>query len=191
MTKFKNFSDDELISLSKKGDERAFTVLFNRYKSVVQSFASKLCRDAIKADESFQDTFLNVYNKIHQFNGRSKFSTWLYAIVANNCRMKNRKTKLQLNIATIDINDEDENNFIASKENPFEIVANSELKSKLENAISKLPAEYKMVFLLRDVEMVSGNETAKILKISSASMKSRLHRAREMMQKELLPFYKK
>ena len=84
-------TDHHLISKAKQGDERAFTQLVKRYEQTVWGFAFKLCRDKEKAEESFQDTFINVYRKLDQFDSRSKFSTWLYTIAFRLATDFNRK----------------------------------------------------------------------------------------------------
>jgi RNA polymerase sigma factor (sigma-70 family) len=84
-----------LIKQAQAGDQVAFTKLVHQHEDLVYSFAFKICRDKEKAEETWQDTFVNVYRKLDQFDGKSKFTTWLYTIVTNNCRMKHRKTKLE------------------------------------------------------------------------------------------------
>ncbi|MDO9027277.1 MAG: sigma-70 family RNA polymerase sigma factor [Candidatus Roizmanbacteria bacterium] len=91
-----NIEDNELglIQKARTGDERAFTELVRRYEDMVYSFSYKVCRNKEKAEQTLQDTFINVYKNISSFRGDSKFSTWLYSIVTNNCLMKYRKRKL-------------------------------------------------------------------------------------------------
>ncbi|MBI4418663.1 MAG: sigma-70 family RNA polymerase sigma factor, partial [Ignavibacteriales bacterium] len=149
-----------------------------------------VCRDEGKAAETLQDTFINVYRKLGQFDGKSKFATWLYRIVANNCLMKRRKRKLDTASFSFDTpegfrNDplrDDEGNIIQTvpswKPTPLDAVMNTELRETLERAILRLPVEYRVVFVLRDMEEKSAEETAKILKLSIPAVKSRLRRAR-------------
>ncbi|MGE5316328.1 MAG: RNA polymerase sigma factor [Acidobacteriota bacterium] len=188
-------TDDDLLRLARAGDERAFTELVRRYGAMVHGFSFKLCRDAHKAEESYQDTFINVYRKLDQFDGKSKFSTWLYSIVANNCLMKHRKRKLDAEMESLDAPhmDEDEHGarFVQSwDETPIEKLMNTELQSTLDRAIQKLPAEYRVVFVLRDVEHQSAEETARILHLSVPAVKSRLRRARVFLRNELHQYMK-
>jgi RNA polymerase sigma-70 factor, ECF subfamily len=183
-------TDDDLLREARTGDERAFTELVRRYGSMVHGFSFKLCRDVHKAEESYQDTFINVYRKLDQFDGKSKFSTWLYSIVANNCLMKHRKRKLDAELESLDAPqmDEDEHGarFVQSwDDTPIEKLMTNELRRKLDAAIQKLPAEYRVVFVLRDVEHQSAEETAKILHLSVPAVKSRLRRARVFLRNEL------
>lgn len=186
-----------LIGRAKEGDERAFAKLVKEYETLVYSFAYKVCREKEKAEETWQDTFVNVYRKLDQFDGKSKFSTWLYSIVANNCLMKHRRRKLDQASVSIHapegFHDEpfsdDEGHVVQTiaswKETPIDSMMDKELKELLDTAIQKLPVDYRVVFILRDVEGQSAEETSKILKLSIPAVKSRLRRARVFLREEL------
>ncbi len=186
-----------LIKKAQSGDDLAFTRLVRIYEDTVYGFAYKVCRDKAKAEETWQDTFVNVYRKLNQFDSKSKFSTWLYSIVANNCRMKRRKTKLELasthidnhkdsysHIESVDMN-ENPPAITAWRDTPLDKMMNAELKLKLDTAIQRLPYEYRVVFILRDIEEQSAEETGKILKLSVPAVKSRLRRARIFLREQL------
>jgi RNA polymerase sigma-70 factor (ECF subfamily) len=188
-------SDEELIKRAKKGDERAFTQLVKKYESLVYSFAFKVCRDEEKASETWQDTFVNVFRKLHQFDGRSKFTTWLYSIVTNSCRMKRRQRKLDQASVSIDLppdlQDDHEppvQTIPSWKDTPLDSVMDKELRDLLDDAIQQLPFDYRVVFVLRDVEGMSAEETGKILKLSVPAVKSRLRRARVFLRERLNPY---
>jgi RNA polymerase sigma-70 factor (ECF subfamily) len=193
-------TEHDLINKAQKGDERAFTQLVKRYEDLVYSFAFKVCRDSEKASETWQDTFVNVYRKLHQFDGRSKFTTWLYSIVVNNCRMKRRHRKLDQASVSIEsttaLSDhpllDEEGHTVQTipswKETPLDTVMDRELKGVLDNAIQQLPYDYRLVFVLRDVEGLSAEETGKILKLSVPAVKSRLRRARVFLRERLNPY---
>ncbi len=145
-----------------------------------------------------QDTFVNVYRKLKQFDGNSKFSTWLYSIVTNNCLMKRRRRKLEKDSVSIDEvinpryqNDsrpdhEDQQLAIQSWRNsPLEEAMSQELRERLDDAIRKLPVDYRLVFILRDIEDKSAEETATIMKLTVPAVKSRLHRARAFLREQL------
>ncbi len=183
-------NDAALIARVKSGDERAFTELVKRYEQTVWGFAFKLCRNEEKAQESFQDTFINVYRKIGQFDSRSKFSTWLYSIVANNCLMHRRKRKLEGLLESLDEAPDTENEHVQKQlavwdDSPIETMMNKEMREQLDEAIQELPDEYKVVFVLRDLEEKTAEETAKILKLSVPAVKSRLRRSRIFLRHKL------
>ena len=183
-------SEAALIREAKKGNEQAFTRLVRAYEGTVYSFAYKVCRDSDKASETVQDTFISVYQKLKQFDGRSKFSTWLYTIVTNNCLMKRRKSKLEESSLSIQEIDSDEaqlpKEFLADEqETPLGHTAASELRERLDQAITKLGVDYRVVFVLRDIEGLKAEEVAKILTLSVPAVKSRLRRARIFLKNEL------
>jgi len=183
-------TDAALITRVKQGDERAFTELVKRYEQTVWGFAFKLCRDKEKAEESFQDTFINVYRKIGQFDARSKFSTWLYTIVANNCLMHRRKRKLDGLMESYDEAPNPENEAVqrqlaAWDDSPIDTMMNKELRTRMDKAIQELPDEYRVVFVLRDLEDRTAEETAKILKLTVPAVKSRLRRSRIFLRHKL------
>jgi RNA polymerase sigma-70 factor, ECF subfamily len=190
-------NESELVHKAQKGDQRAFSPLVKKYESTVYSFAYKVCRNEEKAEETLQDTFVNVYRKLDQFNGKAKFSTWLYQIVTNNCLMKRRQTKLDKSSVSIESHgggqEESEHQgdgaplqaLISLTQTPQDEVVNKELRELLDTAILKLPMEQRIVFILRDVEGRSSEEAAKILKVSVPAVKSRLRRARVFLRRQL------
>ncbi len=191
-------SELDLIRRAQSGDARAFTLLVKKYEQAVYSFAFKVCRDREKAAETLQDTFVNVYRKLNQFSGKSKFTTWLYSIVTRNCMMKNRRRKIDIESVSLDMPEQDEHDASGEHppvavwdETPLTKVMRRELKASLDAAIQKLPVDYRAVFVLRDVEGQSAEETAKILRLSVPAVKSRLRRARVFLRNELDAFMRK
>ncbi len=174
-----------LISQILDGDKQAFSELVQRYESTVFSFAFKVCRDREKAEEALQNTFVNVYRKLHQFDGKSKFSTWLYSIVTNNCFMQNRQRKIDEASVQLEDSQEQTNSTTAGTPTPLDTIMSQELQKQLDTAILKLPVEYRIVFILRDIEGLTAAETAQVLDISVPAVKSRLHRARKELREQL------
>ena len=189
-------SDNTLIRKAQAGDSHAFSELVKRYEQTIYGFSFKVCRNKQKAEETLQDTFINVYRKLNQFNGESKFSTWLYSIVTNNCLMKRRKRKIDEEMVYLDEppigGDEDHHRMTIPSwsETPAEVLMRGELRSHLDEAIQKLPLDYRIVFILRDIENKGAEETAKILKLSVPAVKSRLRRARVFLREQLNDYMK-
>jgi RNA polymerase sigma-70 factor (ECF subfamily) len=189
-------TDQQLIGAARKGDRQAFAALVKRYEDTVYRFSFKMCRDPDKAKETLQDTFINVYRKLKTFDGKSKFSTWLYTIVTNNCLMKQRRRKIQQLEDPLEIYDDPPGEggtprrapIARWEETPADLLMTKELRSTLDRAISKLPVDYRVVFVLRDVEGKSTDETAKILHLSVEATKSRLRRARAFLRDQLHPY---
>jgi len=175
----------ELIEKAKLGDKNALTELVKIYEQTVYNFSFKICRDKERAEHTMQETFLSMVRNLTQFSGNSKLSTWLYTVVTNHCLMLARSKK---NKNTDIIDDASISNNIKTTEwrnDPESIVENNELKEVLDEAIKKLPYEYRIVFLLRDVEGFSTEETSKMTELSIPAVKSRLHRARGFLRNEI------
>jgi RNA polymerase sigma-70 factor (ECF subfamily) len=178
--------DDKLIEKARTGDEQAFVMLMRKYEQTVYSYSFNVCRDKEKAAETLQDTFVNVFQKLEQFNRKSKFSTWLYSIVTNNCLMKRRRSTLSKALVNFE---EYADHSIADRAvwpvTPLDETLKKELRDHLDRAILKMPLEYRITFVLRDVEGKPADEVAEILKISVPAVKSRLRRARVFLREQL------
>lgn len=192
----RHLPDDELIRVARSGDPVAFTELVKRYEDTVYRFSYKICRDTEKASETLQDTFVNVYRKLGTFDGKSKFSTWLYTIVTNNCLMKRRKRKGEMLEQSLEAYDHPQLQDghaqrlepLGTMETTADVVITKELREVLDQAIMRLPQEYRVVFVMRDIEGESAEETARALGLSVEATKSRLRRARAFLREQLEPY---
>jgi len=183
----------ELIERAKASDKKALAELVTKYEKTIFSFAFKICRNREKAENTMQETFMSVLKSLHQFDGKSKFSTWLYRIVVNHCLMMARSEMHKDKFHSID---EEEFDFEEPEvkhwsDLPENKLLNDELKKLMDEAIEKLPPDYRIVFMLRDVEGLSTQETAETLGLSVPAVKSRLHRARLFLRNELKPYFEK
>lgn len=182
-------TDEELVRRSKEDDERAFGELVSRYESKVYSLALRMVRNPEDAEDVLQDTFLRAYRGIKSFQGASTFSTWIYRITANSALMRLRKKQLP----TVSIEDQDERetpvNIVDWTPGPVEQLMTQELQHEMDEAIEALPAEFRQVFILRDIEEKSNAEVAEILDLSVAAVKSRLHRARLKVRNRLAGYF--
>lgn len=176
----------KLIEQAQRGDKKSLAELVKIYEQTVYNFSFKICRNKERAEHTMQETFLSMVKNIKQFSGQSKLSTWLYRVVSNHCLMLARNeskygyTSFEDDDALID-----EKSIADWKVTPDRVTENNELKKILDSAIEKLPADYRVVFMLRDVEGLSTEETAKIVELSVPAVKSRLHRARAFLRNEL------
>ncbi len=179
-------NENEIIAKAQNGDKRSLALLVKEYEQTVFNFAFKVCRNKDRAEHTMQETFLSMVKNLHQFDQKSKLSTWLYTIVSNNCLMLARSNKKH-NYASLDDEDAffDEKEFSDWSVTPNKLVENDELKKILDEAIQKLDPDYRVVFLLRDVEGLSTEETGKITNLTVPAVKSRLHRARAFLRNEL------
>jgi RNA polymerase sigma-70 factor, ECF subfamily len=178
--------EQKLVELAKDGDRKALAQLVKDNEQTIYNFSFKICRDRDKAEHIMQETFFSMIKSLHQFDGNSKLSTWLYRIVSNHCLMLARKDKSRTFVSIDNDDDLYEDKYTADWSSiPNQNIENAELKRILDESIDKLSPEYRVVFLLRDVEGLSTEETAEMTELSVPAVKSRLHRARAFLRKEL------
>ena len=184
--------EEKLINEAKAGNKKALAELVKKYEKTVFNFAFKICRNPERAENAMQETFYSMVKSLHQFDGKSKLSTWLYRIVSNHCLMALRKRKQKTVSIYNDDEEKVEDKYIADwSEFPAFSVENQELKKILDESIQKLSPDYRVVFLLRDVEGLSTEETANVMDLSIPAVKSRLHRARAFLRDEISEAFKK
>lgn len=171
-----------LIERSKKGDAEAFGELVRAHEDKIFRLAKSVCAGLpAEADDVYQETFLTAFKKIGGFRESSSLSTWLYRIAANLCFMRFRKKKSEPFVPLLDEprpGGEHAREFRDWEPTPEEAARKAELRDAVAKALGELPVEYRLVLTLRDVEELSNEETAKVLGISVAAVKSRLHRGR-------------
>lgn len=186
-------SDEVLVERFKNGCMLSYEELIQRYESKAHNLAMRLTRNPEDAEEVLQDVFLTVYRKIEGFEGKSKFSSWLYRITVNASFMKLRKNKNKRDVSFEDMSPFAQNKAINEHysfgDRADHLAVNEEIRLSLEQAISKLPEEYRAVFVLRDIDGLSNKEVGDILGLTTPAVKSRLHRSRIMLRKKLQRFY--
>lgn len=191
--KDKKLTDVEVVNQFKAGDALAFEEIISRYESKVMSLALRFTRNQEDAEEVMQDVFTTVFRKIDGFRGQSAFSSWLYRIVVNAAFMKLRKRKQNQTVPMDDLSpaikqfcvDRDTLTGTYSQN----IAVSHEMQAVIQQAVNRLPDQYKAVFVLRDVDGLSNQETGEILNLSIPAVKSRLHRSRIMLRKKLQRYY--
>jgi RNA polymerase sigma-70 factor (ECF subfamily) len=187
-------SDVELIERFQKGCSMSFNEIVSRYESKAYNLAMRLTRNTEDAEEVLQDVFVTVYRKVAGFEGKSKFSSWLYRITVNAAFMKLRKRRQDHSVALEDVMPNLHNVTTLAPQSIWSMPCDSlavsnEVRIALESAIARLPEEYRAVFILRDIDGLSNKEVGDILDLSIPAVKSRLHRSRLMLRKRLRRFY--
>ncbi|MYA79548.1 MAG: RNA polymerase sigma factor [Acidobacteriia bacterium] len=189
------FDDIALATEAKQGDKGAFTELVNRYAQRVFRVARHITKNDQDAEDVLQDTFLKAYSRLGQFEGNAKFYTWIVRVAVNEALMRMRRGK---NRVTVSLDQELETSdgaiqreLPAETESPEESLSRTELRDSLTQAIDSLSEIYRPVFVLRDVEGLSTEETAEMLNLSLPAVKSRLLRARLQLRQKLRRFLKK
>jgi RNA polymerase sigma-70 factor, ECF subfamily len=184
----------ELITRSKSGDADAFTELVNRNEQKIYTLAYHLLNNREDAEDILQETFLRAYNNLSSFRGDSSFNTWLHRITTNLVisRFRKRTIKTKSIDEPIIINHEEikQREIVDWSDIPDRVLLKKELNEKIDTAIAALPLEYRTVITMRDIEGLSNEETGKILELSVAAVKSRLHRARLFVREQLDEYLK-
>ena len=174
-------SDFDLAQAAAKGDMAAFEEIYQRHHRRVYSICLRMLQNAYEAEDLTQDVFIQLYRKIGSFRGDSAFTTWLHRMTVNQVLMHFRKRTVKFEKTTEE--GETPIQIVPGTESPFKMPIVD--KIALENAIEQLPAGYKNVFMLHDVEGFEHEEVAKILGCSVGTSKSQLHKARLKLQKLL------
>jgi RNA polymerase sigma-70 factor (ECF subfamily) len=184
-----------LVDAARKGDIGAFESLVKRYDRNVFRIAQHITQNREDAEDVVQDAFLKAYQNLGQFQGQSKFYTWLVRIAVNEALMRLRRRRPERMVSLDeDVKTEEDSmpREIADwSPNPEQQYTQGELKDILSRTIQGLPASFRTVFVLRDVEGLSTEETADALGLSIPAVKSRLLRARLQLRERLNKYFKK
>jgi RNA polymerase sigma-70 factor (ECF subfamily) len=187
--------EPRMIASILAGNTQEFHELIRPYERSVYAMAFTLLKDEADAEDAAQEAFLKAYRHLRSFRAEARFSTWLISITLNEARSRLRRRNA-VSMESLDEPAEEQGSVSPAllrdwREIPSEALERQDLRRLLQQAIATLPLIYRETFLLRDVEELSGLETAEALGISVASVKVRLHRARMMLQRQLAPPLKK
>lgn len=184
--------ESELVAELRHGSMLAFQELVERYTEKVFNLALRITRNPEDAEEIVQDVFVTIHKKIDRFEGKSAFSSWLYRITVNAAFMKLRKRKQHQAVSFEELGIGSHENLVSNRSDSCDVnymSSRHELQEALQNAIGRLPEEYRTIFVLRDIDGLSNQEVGEMLSISVPAVKSRLHRSRLMLRKRLFKFY--
>ena len=168
-----------------------FDRLYRDHVDLIYRYAHRLCGETESAKDLVQETFLNAYQGLKDFRGEAKISTWLYTIASRACIRMRRKRKgepeHELSLEEFVPTSEGEFRLQVPMDglSPEEALQNKELREALDQAIDKLPKKYRMALVLRDMEGLSAKEVGTIMGVNEHAVKSRLHRARLFVRREL------
>jgi RNA polymerase sigma-70 factor (ECF subfamily) len=181
--------DYKFVSLCKKGDVDAFEVLVKKHQKKMLNIAYRMIGSYEEACEIVQDSFVSAYKAIRDFEGKARFSTWLYTIVMNLSKNRLKQLKTQLYHEQVSIDDPvltDDGNIkaesVSNEPSILEQLEKKEFQQKVQGCINSLDDEFKAVLILRDIQGFSYDEISKMLKIAEGTVKSRLFRSREALK---------
>ena len=188
-------NEAELIARILGGEKEVFHDLIRPYERMVYLTLFSIIKNETEAEDGAQEAVISAYRHLASFRGDAKFSTWLTTIAINEGRKRLRKAKGAAEESIEAESEQHGGDFTPApltdwREIPLEALERKELREALRVAVAELPGIYRQVFTLRDLEELNVEETAGILGISANVVKVRLHRARMMLQKRLVPFLK-
>jgi RNA polymerase sigma-70 factor (ECF subfamily) len=183
------------VAQARLEDTDAFTELAERYQRNIFRLAQNITQNREDAEDALQETFLKAYQHLPEFEGHSKFYTWIVRIGVNEALMKLRKRKWDKMVwldEPVNVGEDSVAREIAVwEDNPEQRYSQEELREILDKAVNGLAAPYRTVFALRDIEGLSTEETAEALDLSIPAVKSRLLRARLQLRDKLTAFFKR
>ncbi|WP_245632231.1 sigma-70 family RNA polymerase sigma factor [Edaphobacter aggregans] len=188
-------TEAEMIAGILAGETQLYHDLIRPHERSVYLMALSYMKNEADAEDVAQEAFVRAFQKLSSFRAESKFSTWLISIALNEARSRLRRQSV-ISMESLD-EPPDKNKTISPallrdwREIPSEALEREEVRKLIQQAVEELPDIYRQVFLLRDVEELNINETAKVLNLSIPNVKVRLHRARMMLQKRLAPQLKR
>ena len=191
----KNTDETGLIARILAGEKELFHELIGPYERMVYLTLFSIVKNESEAEDGAQEAVISAYRHLGSFRGDAKFSTWLTMIAINEGRKRLRKAKGRAEDSIDEQIEELEGDYTPApltdwREIPLEALERKELREALRVAVTELPDIYRQVFALRDLEEMNIEETAEALGITTSAVKVRLHRARIMLQKRLVPFLK-
>ena len=192
MSKARHKEDFSLEAL-RSGDRAEFARLVDKYSPFVYRLGLKMLNSPQDAEDVLQETFIKAYRHLQGFDGRARVSTWLFRIATNEALMLLRKKHPD----TISVNEPWENEL--EDQEPLQIVdwcclpeaelMSEEARESLDRAVDSLPASLRVIFLLREIEGLSTRDTAEVLNLSEAAVKTRLSRARLKLREDLSSYF--
>ena len=185
--------DAAVVTAFLNGEERAFTVLVERYQTRLLNFIYRTIGDRDRAEDLVQEVFIRVYRHLHRFDRSKKFSTWAYTIASNLAKneLRNRSRNPLVLFQTMQGSNDDEDRplqFEDTTARPDDLYRKRHLRELVEDTVAKLPEHHRQVFVLRELEGKSYEEIAEITDCNLGTVKSRLNRARTAFAAIIEPF---
>ena len=182
--KFEKYNELEIIERVLNGEKALYEIIVRRFNPYLYKVGRSYNYSHEDTQDLMQDTFVDAFKALSQFNEKSSFKTWIVRIMLNNCYRKNKKSSFTNEIMQ-EINDNDRPMFNNSENDVNKTILNRELGHIIETALATIPESYRLVFSLREINGMNVVETADLLDISESNVKVRLNRAKEMLRNKL------
>jgi RNA polymerase sigma-70 factor, ECF subfamily len=183
-------NDQQLVQRVQKGDKTAFDLLVRKYQHRVLKLVSRFVNDAAEAEDVAQEAFLKAYRALPAFRGDSAFYTWLYRIAINtakNTLVSNRRRPVDFDLDLQDPEQHDRQSLLKDSDTPEGVLLTDEIRGVVERALEQLPDDLRTAIVLRELEGLSYEEIAEAMDCPVGTVRSRIFRAREAIDKKLKP----
>jgi RNA polymerase sigma-70 factor, ECF subfamily len=177
--------DEQLVERARRGDTTACEALMRRHNQRLYRVIRSMLRTGSDIEDTMQDTYLAALRNLDQFEGRAQFGTWLLKIGTNAALARMRQRMRVLALDDLPDTDDPMTDLDAGVRTPEQQVSSFEMIGIVEEAIDRLPYDYRQVFMLRTIEALDTSETAEVLGLNEDAVRQRLHRAREMLQADI------
>jgi RNA polymerase sigma-70 factor (ECF subfamily) len=194
-------TDEVLVARARTKDEAAFEELVNRYEDKLYRLAMRFVRNETDAQEILQDAFLSAWRNLPTFEGRAQFGSWMYRVTVNAALMLLRSRNRHPEVGVDEVEPSALNDAVVENgqmrantdwsQRPDEQLQSDELRRHIQASVDALPEGLRTVFLLRDVEELSTEDTAELLALSVPAVKTRLHRARLALREAIGRYFSK
>jgi RNA polymerase sigma-70 factor (ECF subfamily) len=184
MVQLENFTETEIVGRVIDGEKALYEIIVRRFNPYLYKIGRSYNYNHEDTQDLMQETFIDAYKNLLQFEGRSDFKTWIIRIMMNNCYRKRGKASFKNEIMQ-DANEYSTPMFPNRNNDTDKIIQNRELGHIIENALRKIPFDYRIVFSLREINGLNVSETAEMLGISEANVKVRLNRAKIMLRRDI------
>ncbi|RRJ88007.1 sigma-70 family RNA polymerase sigma factor [Paenimyroides tangerinum] len=184
MKQFEKFTETEIIERILKGEKSLYELIVRRFNPCLYKIGRSYNYNHEDTQDLMQETFIDAYKSLLQFEGRASFKTWIIRIMMNNCYRKREKSSFKNEIMQ-DANEHSTPLFTNRNNDTDKIIQNRELGNIIEKALVQIPLDYRMVFSLREINGLNVSETAEMLNISESNVKVRLNRAKTLLRTEI------
>lgn len=184
MKQFEKLTETEIIERVLKGEKSLYELIVRRFNAYLYKIGRSYNYNHEDTQDLMQDTYIDAFRNLSQFENRSSFKTWIIRIMMNNCYRKREKSSFRNEIMQ-DVNEHATPMFTNRNNETDKVIQSRELGTIIENSLVKIPLDYRMVFSLREINGLNVSETAAMLNISEANVKVRLNRAKTMLRSEI------
>ena len=185
-----NLLDAELVKRVQAGDIGAFDILVQKYQHKVVNLIGRFVSDSTECQDIAQDAFIKAFRAIESFRGDSQFYTWLYRIAANTAKNHLASRARKSPAYAVDVEDAEHfegESGLKEYDNPENLLLTEEIKATIFSAIERLPDDLKSAITLREIDGLSYEEIAEVMDCPIGTVRSRIFRARDVIDKELRP----